>query len=187
MRRALFWFVTSAVLGLCCHVAYVLFMPSRNFSAAIDAALADTGTNKLVVLANADHMNIAPFAAQHHIVGLCKFDLRKGAVRIVAEMPEGFWTFAVYSIRGKQVYAINDTQADTNQFSVSIFRDGGLLSQFSSSGDEGQNIDSDQLGWRISMPDAQGVAILWMAVADPLLRPEAISVIAKSRCLLEDG
>ena len=187
MRRALFWFIASALLGLCAHMAYVLFMPSRNFSRALDAALGDKGSNQFVVLDSAAHMKLVPFAAGHHIVGLCKLDLSKGPVRIAAEMPEGFWTFAVYSIRGKQVYAINDTQADTNSFSVDISRDSGLLSQLTGGGDDGQDIDSDQLGWRISMPDAQGLAILWIAVADPLLRPRAKAVVEKSRCILKDG
>jgi uncharacterized membrane protein len=186
MRRLLFWLVTATVLGFCTHVAFILFVPSRNFSAALDAAMAGKQVNSFVVLDAETHMKLLPFAASHHLAGLCKFDLRAGPIKIAAELPEGFWTLAVYTIRGQQVYAINDTQADTNSFTVEINRDGGVISQLLGNADDAQDIDDDQLGWRISMTDAEGVALLWLPVADPLLRKDAEAAMAKSRCLRLD-
>jgi uncharacterized membrane protein len=187
MRRQLFWLLTAAVLGLCAHVAYVLFVPSRSFSAAIDAALGGQKANSFAVLDSASQLKLMPFVAKHHLVGACKFDLSQGPIKFSAQLPEGFWSFAVYTIRGRQVYAINDTQADTNSFSVELSREGGLLAQILGGAEDAQDIDGDELGWRIAMTDAQGLAILWMAVADPLLRQEALEVMQKSRCLRLDG
>ena len=186
MRRTLFWLLTATILGFASHVAYVLFVPSRSFSSAVDAAIGAEASNQFAILEEKAQLKLMPFAAAQHLVGACKFDLRKGPMKIIAQLPEGFWTFAVYTIRGRQVYAINDTQADTNSFSVELTRDGGLIAQLLGGGDDGQDIDSDELGWRIAMTDPQGVAVLWMAIADPLLRQEALDVMKKSRCMRLD-
>ncbi len=187
MRRQFFWLVTSFVLALIVHVSFVLFVPSRSLSAAIDQALGDNRNKGFSVLSQEAQVKLIPFASTDNIVGICKFNVAKGSVKVTAQLPEGFWTFAVYTIRGEQVYAINDTQADTNSFSVELSRDGGLLSKIFGSSDDAINVAGDDLGWRIAMTEDSGLAVLWMAVADPLLRKEAEDVIKKTRCVEVNG
>jgi uncharacterized membrane protein len=182
MRRHLFWLVTAAVLGIACHVAYLLFAPSRTFGGAIDRALGAEAGNSFVVLEPKAHLALMPFVAANHVVGVCKYNLSNGPVKVSARLPEGFWSFAVYTIRGQQVYAINDLQADTNAFSVELYLSSGVLSQIFSSGEDLPDISGDDLGWRISVAEKQGLAILTMPVADALLRPEIVAVIKQSRC-----
>lgn len=187
MKRYPFWFLTSLVLALLAHVYYVLFVPSRSFNNAIDAAMADQPVNSFILLDAATHMKLMPFTTTSHLVGICKFDTSAGNIRVAAKMPEGFWNFAVYSLRGKQVYAINDKQADTNAFSVLLSRSEGLIGQALGLGEDALDVTTDDLGWRIAMPDAQGLAILWFAVPDPLLRDAAVAEMKQSRCAQSDG
>jgi uncharacterized membrane protein len=187
MNRYPFWFVTSVVLAVMAHVYYVLFVPSRSFNSAIDVALAEKPVNSFVLLDAATHMKLMPFTTASHLVGICKFDTTAGNIRVAATMPEGFWNFAVYSLRGKQVYAINDKQADTNSFSVQLSKSKGMLSQAMNLGEDVADITTDDLGWRLALPDAQGLAILWFAVPDPLLREKAITDMQQSRCAKSEG
>jgi uncharacterized membrane protein len=187
MNRYPFWFFTSVVLAVLAHVYYVLFVPSRSFNHAIDLALADKPVNSFVLLDAETHMKLMPFTTASHLVGICKFDTTAGNIRVGAKMPEGFWNFAVYSLRGKQVYAINDKQADTNAFSVLLSKSEGVIGQALGLGEDVLDVSTDDLGWRIALPDAQGLAILWFAVPDPLLRAKAIEDMQQSRCAKSDG
>jgi uncharacterized membrane protein len=187
MRRQFFWLVTATILALIAHVSFVLFMPSRSLSAAIDTALGAAPTNTFTILAPDAQLSLLPFASRDNIIGICKFDLRQGPVRVAAKLSEGFWSFAIYTLDGEQVYAINDTQADTNSFNVELSREGGLLAQLLNSSGDAVDVTADDIGWRIAITQKQGLAILWVAVADPLLRKEAEDVIKQSRCVRLEG
>jgi uncharacterized membrane protein len=186
MRQQVFWFLTACVLALACHVAYVLFMPSRNFDVAINAALAGSPANQFNILNAEAQQSLVPFVGSNDLVGICKFNVAKGKFKVTSSLPRGYWSFAVYTIRGEQVYAINDTQADTDTFTVELSRDQGLLASIMGNGAEATEYVGDDLGWRISVTDQEGIAVLWMAIADPLLRPEAEAVMKKSRCFRSD-
>lgn len=187
MRRQFFWLVTATILAFIAHVSYVLFVPSRSFSAAIDVALGGAQSNTFAVLDSSAQVKLVPFATAGHIVGICKFNVADGPVKVTAQLPEGFWSFAVYTIQGEQVYAINDTQADTNNIAVELSRDNGLIAQIFGISDDAADITGDDIGWRIAVKENQGVAILWMPIADLLLRKEAEDVIKKSRCARVGG
>jgi uncharacterized membrane protein len=187
MRRQFFWLITATILALIAHVSYVLFVPSRSFSSAIDVALGAAQSNTFAVLDSSAQVKLVPFATAEHIVGVCKFNVEDGPVKVTAQLPEGFWSFAVYTIQGEQVYAINDTQADTNNFTVELSRDQGLIAQIFGSGDDAVDVTGDDIGWRIAVKEDQGLAVLWMAVADPLLRKDAEDVIKQSKCARVEG
>jgi uncharacterized membrane protein len=186
LRRQFFWLVTATILAICCHVAYLLFVPSRSFSAAIDAAMGESQNNRFTILGDKAQLKLIPYASTNSIVGVCKFNVSAGPVKFSARLPEGYWNFAVYTIRGRQVYAINDTQADTNSFSVVLSHDDGLIAQLLGGSAEVADIAGDDIGWRIAIADREGLAVLWMTVADPLLRKEVEDVMKQSRCARAD-
>jgi uncharacterized membrane protein len=187
MRRQFFWLLTATILAVIAHVGYVLFVPSRSFSSAIDTALGVAPTNAFAILDPEAQLHLLPYASKDNIIGICKFDLGTGPVRVASRLPESFWNFAVYTLSGEQVYAINDTQADTNSFNVELTRDSGLLAQVLNGADDVGDVTGDDIGWRISLTEKQGLAVLWVAVADPLLRKEAEDVIKQSRCVRVEG
>lgn len=187
MRRQFFWLLTATILAVISHIGYVLFVPSRSFSAAIDTALGTAPINTFAILDSEVQLRLLPYASKDNIIGICKFDLASGPVRVAAQLPESFWNFAVYTLSGEQVYAINDTQADTNNFNVELSRNGGLLAQVLNGADDAVDVTGDEIGWRISMTEKQGLAVLWVAVADPLLRKETEAVVKQSRCVRVEG
>jgi uncharacterized membrane protein len=186
MRRQIFWVIAALVLGFMAHIAYLLFVPSRSLSQSIDVAVGDGHENSFALLSPESQLQLIPASAENHVVGVCKFDLASGPVRMTAQLPEGFWSFAVYTIRGRQVYAINDQQADTNSFTVELSRQDGFIAQVLG-GEATKEIVSDDIGWRIAVAERQGLAVLWLAVADPLLRKNAEDVLRGSRCVTVQG
>jgi uncharacterized membrane protein len=186
LRRSFFWLTAAIVLAIAAHIAYLLYVPKRALEQAIDAALNGTPSNKFVILDPAVQAKLLPFSTKSHVVGVCKFDVSKHPVRFSATVREGFWTFAVYTIHGKQVYSLTDTEADTNSFNVDLSLSPGYVAQVLGGGDDAEKAINDELGWRVSMSDSQGLAVLWQAVGDPLLRPETEEILKSSRCLVRD-
>jgi uncharacterized membrane protein len=187
MNRNVFWFFTSIVLAVMTHVYYALFVPSRSFETAIDQALGQATSNQFVLLDATTQLKLMPFTTSSHLVGICKFDTTSGVIRVAAKMPEGFWNFAVYTLRGEQVYAINDKQADTNGFAVRLSKSEGVIGQALGFGEDALDVTTDDLGWRIALPETQGLVVLWFAVPDPLLRGAAETEMKKSSCGRSDS
>jgi uncharacterized membrane protein len=182
----MFWFLAAVVLATVSHLAYVLFVPSRNFNAALDRVLGDQKANSFVILDSAAQEMLIPFTTETHVVGICKYDLSKGAVQVSLSVPESLWSFAIYTVRGRQVYAINDTQADSNTFTVELRKAQGIIAQVFDGGEDSADAINNDLGWRVQLEETRGLAVIWIAQSDPLLRAEAEAELRKSKCSLID-
>jgi uncharacterized membrane protein len=182
--RSLFWLILSALFGIATHLGYVLFVPSSHFKTDIDRILGADRTNAFTILDPTRQSQLMPFAGPLDLVGVCKFDVGAGLVTLSVEVPKGYWTFAVYTLRGQQVYALNDRQADAVRFNVRLEKTASLIEQVSQQG--GQNdLESGNLGWQVKLSDPQGLAFLWMPHGDAWHRAEAERSLRKSVCKAE--
>lgn len=177
----MFWIVTSLLLALSTHLAYVLFMPRAQFSKGIELALASQKENSFGILDPSTQSALMPFASAQDLVGLCKFDATGGTVNFAVEVPKGYWVFAVYTMGGQQVYALNDRQADAQRFVVSLSKAPTLIEQVSGGSGQDEPAVSD-IGWQVKLQDPKGVAFLWMPHGDSLRRTEAERALSKSSC-----
>jgi uncharacterized membrane protein len=187
MVKYVFWVIFSALLGVAVHLAYILFVPSQKFSAQIDATLRNQGTNKFEILDAKLQAVLLPFATTDDLVGLCKFDVSKGPVKLAVAVPEGYWTLSIYTLHGKQVYALNGEQADTRNFAVTLSKSPSLVSQIL--GDDADVVpatDGD-IGWRVGLTENQGLAFLWMPQSDQWQKKEAAELLKTSSCSLDGG
>ena len=176
--------IATLLIATIVHIAYVLFQPSQQFAASIDVTLKDQGENVFAILDPDIQSGLLPYVTDHDLIGLCKFNLSKGPVSLQISVPKGYWSFAVYTRKGKQVYALNDIQADTQSFSVSLLKSKYLISQIS--GDTTENFsDGGDLGWRVEIAEDQGIALLWMPHGDQWRRAESAAILAASRCALK--
>ena len=178
----LFWVVLAAITAVAVHISYTLFVPSNRFGNKLDVVLKDQGTNSFTVIDPALQSGLLPYATAIDLVGLCKFDVGNGKVDLSVVVPDGYWTFAIYTMRGRQIYAINDKQADSQNFTVHMALASNLLSQISSLGEDEPQTSEGDLGWRVAVVERQGIAVLWMPQGDRLMRNEAARVLAQSRC-----
>jgi uncharacterized membrane protein len=179
--RSLFWILTSVLAAVVVHLSYVLFVPSNQFNGSVEAALKNQKVNTLAVLDGSLQLQLMPFVSENDLVAMCKYDVAEGPVTLSMQVPSGYWTFSVYTIRGRQVYALNDRQADTRSFSVKLQKAPNLLEQLLSSRDEDE-VGAEALGWHVSLRENEGLAFLWMPQSDPWRRLEAKSVLRKSSC-----
>ena len=83
---------------------------------------------------------------------------------------------------GKDVYAINEAQAGTNRFRLTIKRSSGLIqSLLGDNGDTGAANDS----WTTTMTSRRGLAIMWVALDDRSLRNSYGETMKQSSCRIE--
>jgi uncharacterized membrane protein len=54
------------------------------------------------------------------MTAVCRFTLANGPVRINADMPDEFWSIAVFDRRGRNVYSLNDRAAERARLDLAI-------------------------------------------------------------------
>lgn len=186
VRGAVFWVILAAVLAVVTHFSYVLFVPSRSFENHLASILASKGSNTFVILDPSQQASLLPYATEDDLVGLCSYDVRKGAVLINAHVPRSFWTFAVYTNRGRQIYAINDTQAGGEDFKMELSPAKSFFAQLTAGADD-QDTSGVDAGWRVSVNESQGIAVLWVPQGDAIHRASAAAIVQSSRCGISDN
>jgi uncharacterized membrane protein len=178
--RVIFWPFIAALVAVVTHLSYVLFVPTRNFSASIDEALKAQKVNEFAILDGDLQTRLMPFVSESDLVILCKYDVTDGPVRLSMNVPDGYWTLAVYTIHGRQVYALNDRQADARSFSVKLSRAKSFLEQLTGSDESEANLEN--VGWRVDLAEDRGLAFLWMPQGDKWQRSEDMAELKKSSC-----
>jgi uncharacterized membrane protein len=180
MKRS-FWILLSLVLAVVVHLSYMLYEPSRKFEKTLQALTKGDTKLSFQVLTPEQQSSLLPFATMNDVVGVCFYDLRRGAIKIDGQAPSGFWNFSVFTSRGRQVYDLNDTQVETNRFVVELKPAAGILAQIMG-GADGETPAFTDAGWQVEITEKQGLAILWVPLHDALLRSRTEAVIKQSSC-----
>lgn len=179
MSSRIFWAIGTLLLATVIHLGYTLY-GSRVVMAsfAADAAQIAGGTHRIAVLDAASHAAWFEGSRAVSAVALCAFDLAQGDVAVEAEFGQGPWTLTLYSARGGSIYALNDSQAGANRVTVRITHE-TMLSAILGTGEEAGSIND---GWRVETGETSGLAVLWVAVPDPALRPRTEASLRSSTC-----
>jgi uncharacterized membrane protein len=178
--RTIFWLVSAALIAVVTHLSYVLFVPSRNFNDRIGAALKEQKLNQFTILEGKLQTKLMPFVSETDLVILCRYDISQGPVRLSMRVPDGYWTLSVYTMHGRQAYALNDRQADARAFSVRLVKDRSFIEQLTSIGEDDANFED--IGWKVELPEDKGLAFLWMPHADKWRRTEDLAELSTSKC-----
>jgi uncharacterized membrane protein len=101
---------------------------------------------------------------------------------VAAEMPDTFWSLTIYSDKGADLYTINDRQAGTNRFKLTVKRAPGLMDLFA--GDQAETARAMSDGWSVEIPEPKGIAVFWMALDYPAQRKLFTDVLSRSSCTL---
>jgi uncharacterized membrane protein len=178
-----YWLVLFIATAMATHAAYVLYYPGYNFDAKIAAALGEDSVNRMVLLNENQVSRLFPAYASSDIVAVCRYDLTHNAMEISAQLPRGYWTFSIFTVKGRQVYSITDAQAGENAFTVQLSQTPDLLAQIMGALDDGGEAETiGSAGWRVETPEARGLAVLWVPVADAIFRPVTLAAVQSSRC-----
>lgn len=178
-----YWFLLFLASAIATHAAYVLYYPGYNFDSKLEAAVGPDSRNKMLMLTPAQVARLFPAYATSDIVAMCRYDLTNGPMQIAAKLPRGYWTFSIFTVKGRQVYSLTDAQAGENSFTVDLLQAADLIAQLKGALDEGGEAEAiNDVGWKVETPDARGIAVIWVPVADPIFRPTTLAAVQSTTC-----
>jgi len=176
----LYWIAAAVLAAIAAHSAFILAAPALSFSRDVTTLSSAAGPNRFFILDAAQQAKLFPAYPATSVIGLCAFDVSDGIVTLTATMPDGYWTLNVYSRRGNVIYAVNDSQAGTNTFTLELSLEPGILDMLlQATQKERPDID---IGWTVESPDSTGLAVLLYPVSEPGARAAAIRRMESSAC-----
>lgn len=182
--RKLFWMLLGLLAGAALHIVYVLYFPSFVLNRQISSLVGGNGNNQMVLLSADRPQQVLPGFVGESVIALCRVDLSKGKVALSLTVPDGYWSLAIYSQSGRQVYALNDKQAGADTFTIVMEQARSLIEQVTSAGDNEDVVDTiAKAAWSVEINEPRGVVVLWSPLVNPLLRPQLEAVMKNSSCL----
>ena len=178
-----YWFTLFLLTAVAVHAAYVLFVPGQTFDEKVAQIVGPDSTNRFLILSPEQAQQLVPASGPSDIVGICRFDLGNGTVVLETVPPRGFWTLSVYTTRGTQAYTLTQSQVG-DSFVVELAENPDVIRKFLNAVDatqaEQEAISNE--GWRISVTDKKGLAVVWVPLADRIFRTAAEQKLKTSRC-----
>ncbi len=169
------------------HIGFVLFGPPQLFWLRAGGSDFGAKTNELRILADDTRRMILPALRGPGAVAVCNIDLSKGTVRMALQPPKFYWSLAIFTQGGKQVYALNDSQTDNDVINIDLVRAKPILEQVlaKNAGDDDEVSIVDTAAWRVELIEPRAYAVLWAPLEDPLDGPQTIEALKASRCGLK--
>ena len=182
MMGRLFWFVAAVFFGVATHLAYVLFTPLILFQKQFVTITNDKPVNKFFILDPTKKNLLIPTSTAQAVVGICSFDLNLGPIVVSAKLPKSFWTVSIYTQSGQQVYSLNDIQAGSNDFTIELSRAKSIFQQLFGNSSPEDAVPIDSLGWHAESNEQFGFVVMWVPLADELMRDTIEATVKDSRC-----
>ena len=182
MKSWLFWIVAGLMLASVVHLSYVLVGTRFALQDIVSTEAQAAATGQFALLTPQEQLRILGESEKDAVAGQCVFDLAGGWLAIDAAMPASFWSLTIYSDSGEEVYSINDRQAGTSRFKLTVKRAPSLLSFFTNDPD---TKPSENEGWSAEIGGDRGLVVFWAALDQPQLRPTFARELERSTCTVE--
>jgi uncharacterized membrane protein len=121
VRRTLLFVIGGILVGGIIHVAIVFLVPAfagRDAWAQMQRFGSD-GAFHTLPLAEAGAEPLFDLDPRM-MEAVCRFNLANGPVRVRADLPDEFWSVAVFDRRGRNVYSLNDRAAERSRLDLAI-------------------------------------------------------------------
>ncbi len=177
-----FWCIMGLAGAVLVHICFILFAPLELFR--IRSSFSDTikFSNQLVILPDDVRRNLLPSLRGPGVAAYCGIDLSGGAVTIAMRPPQTYWTLAVFSQRGEQLYALNERQADAEEIAIDFMHAPSLIEQVMGGNEEQGEKFSETAAWTVQLRDFHAYAVLWVPYADPLRVKDGETLLKSGRC-----
>jgi uncharacterized membrane protein len=121
VRRTLLFALGGLLVGGIIHVAIVFLVPTLAGKDAWAAMgrLGPDGQFHVVPMPEAGAEAI-PDLDPRMMDAVCRFSLAGGPVRVSANLPDEFWSVAIFDRRGRNVYSLNDRAAERAHLDLAI-------------------------------------------------------------------
>ncbi|MCP8937800.1 DUF1254 domain-containing protein [Alsobacter sp. SYSU M60028] len=175
-------YVTAAglILGGIVHLGSVLAIPAAASPNADDRLAAYAPRHQLTMLPRAEPGPGLPHRDPAVALGVCRFDLAAGPLRVRASSVDGFLSLAFYTPTGSVFYALTDRSAVRGALDILVVTQEQL--------DEivaGDPEDEPVSELRLLAPQTAGFVTFRALAGEPDLYPEAEARIRAARCAPE--
>jgi uncharacterized membrane protein len=121
MRRTLLFALGGLLLGGIIHIAIVFMVP---FYATRDAwaQMKQFGPDGQFHVLPLPEPGAEPLASldPHMLQAVCRFSLSDGPIRMLATLPNEFWSVAIFDRRGRNVYSLNDRSIEGPRLDLAV-------------------------------------------------------------------
>lgn len=177
MTRWLVWLIAGLVLGGIVHLSSILILPSTATQDAYSRLAPVTPENALAILpAPGPDDAILPFLDPAFAMAVCRYDLARAPLKLVAPVAPGYMSVSFYGRNGKAYYAINDRAAGRRVIELQVM----TSAQRGEIPDEEDVTSADRL--IVESPTATGIILLKAFGAAPGLMPAARNALSAARC-----
>lgn len=177
MTRTILFLIGGALLGGIIHIAVVFMVPyysERDAWAQMDQFGADDQFRVLPLpKAGAEPLTALDPRLLHAV---CKFSLIDRPVRIVAALPDRFWSIAIFDRRGRNVYSLNDRSAERTRLDLAVITP---LQMAQLRQNPPPSLDTAIV---IELPLSEGFALLRVFVSDETEISAAKELLQKADC-----
>jgi uncharacterized membrane protein len=181
-----FWTILGLVGAVFVHICFVLFAPLELFRAYSSFNKSVTASNTLVVLASDTRRSMLPSLRGPGVAAYCDIDLSMGPVTIAMRPPKTYWSLAVFSQTGRQLYALNERQADAEEIAIDFKRAPSLIEQVAGGGGDDEGVSLiENAAWTVELSDVHAYAVMWIPYADALQVSDGEKALKAGRCGLK--
>lgn len=182
IMRLASWIVGGIILGFIIHIVSVLILPSLAQNDAWARLSRYAGYNSLHVLPAATP-EIEAIADMDPSIryAICRYDLDAGPLKIVAKIPQTYWSLAIYDTKGSNFYSLNDRSAGRNSLTLWIASQSQILALEPEDPEE----SVDRLV--VKSHDRYGIAILRILIPEMSYETVARVTFASSSCIIDDS
>jgi uncharacterized membrane protein len=175
VTRTVLFVLAGLLLGAGMHITAVLMVPlfAVNDAWARVASLGPDGEFHLLLATAAD---VAGERDPHLMEAVCRFSLSDGPVRIVATLPDGFWSLALFDRQSRNLYSLNDRGAEPTRLDLVVM----TPENEAELGERG--LPGLPNATVAAMPIDAGMAVIRVFLIDRASIPEASAALAAAAC-----
>jgi uncharacterized membrane protein len=177
MKRTLLFALGGILLGGIIHIAIVLLIPlyAVNDAWANVERLGRDGQFHLLGLPEAGSEPIASLDPRM-MHAVCRFDLTDGPIRISANMPDEFWSVAIFDRRGRNIYSLNDRASERSRLDLVVLTP-VQMAQIRQ--DPPESLETSIV---LELPVQDGFALLRAFVPDDTYLPGVTAALRQADC-----
>ncbi|HVZ13906.1 MAG TPA: DUF1254 domain-containing protein [Bauldia sp.] len=177
MRRTILFVIGGLLVGGIIHVAIVFLVPYYAGKDAYSAIgrMGSDGQFHLLPMAEAG-AEAMPATDPHFMEAVCRFDLHGGPIRVLAAMPDEFWSVAVFDKLSRNVYSLTDRAVDGSNLDLA------LLTSVQNAQMRQNPPESLNTAIVLELPIDAGFIVLRALVPDDSLRPAVTAALAAAQC-----
>ena len=122
MMRFLLWVVSGLVLGCIIHLVVILTLPRLAEETLWGRLTAYEATNEMVILPAVTAGEPNPLALDPYLIyGLCQVDLSEGPAYLSGQLPDAFWSVALFNEAGVVTYSTTNRDGIGQILQIGIF------------------------------------------------------------------